>query len=267
VHRRATAAAGVAVLILAALTATACTGGRPAPAPSASPTPSAHDALVASAQVLTRIPYDFSAADGTRVTVRGSVLPVEQRLRMDVVQRIDKVGTMTMQILMAGPENYVRVSVPGLTLPGTEKTHGRWLHVDPARMGGVSQGLGNVTGSGVFGDPFDVTTIVERATGVERVDATHFTGTADLTQVDSMVLDADLVKRLGGAASAVPFEATLDMAGRLSSLTVDLPAAGGAAARTVSATFSAFDHATVPQPPAPKDVMEAPDAVYKIFTG
>lgn len=237
-----------------------------APTSSAPPTP--QEELASSVKVFNDTPYHFTAADGEGMTVAGDVRPTDKAVQMTLKQHIANVGQMTMRFLIVDPDYYLKISVPGLTLPGTETAHGRWLHVDPKKMGGMDQGLGKLGSEEENGDPFDATTMVRNAATVQKVDDTHFKGTLDLTDVDGMTVDSDLVKALGDKAKSIPFTATVDSEHRLTAMTVTIPpVTGHKKTRVMTVTYSGFGQATQITKPTADQSTEAPEKLYQIFNG
>jgi hypothetical protein len=93
-----------------------------------------------------------------------------------------------------------------------------------------------------------------------------FAGTVDLTKAaEAGSLDATLLTRLGDQGQAVPFTARLDPQGRLSEMTVQLPAAGQGPAGELKITYSDYGSATPAQRPAADQVAEAPEGFYNLF--
>ena len=271
---RAWATAGLLALALTTPAVAGCSvdktsSSKPdAAAPASSAPPSAQEELAASVKVFNDTPYHFTAADGEGMTVAGDVRPTDKAIRMTLKQHISGAGLMTMKFLIIDPEYYLKISVPGVTLPGTENAHGRWLHVDPKKMGGMDQGLGRLGSSGdESGDPFDATTMVRSAADVQKVDDTHYKGTLDLTDADGMTIDSDLVKALGANARSIPFTATVDEEHRLTGMKVTLPAVTGHKARVTSVTYSGFGQSTEVTKPTADQTVEAPEKLYQIFNG
>jgi hypothetical protein len=275
VRTRIWATAGVLALALVSPAVAGCSvtkGSSSKPggaAPTTSAPPAPQEELAASVKVFNDTPYHFTAADGEGMTVAGDVRPTDKAVQMTLKQHIAGAGQMTMRFLIVDPDYYVKISVPGLTLPGTENAHGRWLHVDPKKMGGMDQGLGRLgSGQEENGDPFDATTMVRNAATVEKVDDTHFKGTLDLTDVDGMTVDADLVKALGAKATSIPFTATVDSEHRLTAMKVTIPpVTGHKKTRVMTVTYSGFGQDTEVKKPTADQTMEAPAKLYQIFNG
>jgi hypothetical protein len=93
-----------------------------------------------------------------------------------------------------------------------------------------------------------------------------YTGTLDLTKAtDADIVDKKIVKDLGEAAKSVPFEATLDDKGRLSSLKINVPAGTKTKAQTWEVTYSDYGTAPKVEKPPAAETMEAPQAVYNLL--
>ncbi|GIF73720.1 hypothetical protein [Asanoa siamensis] len=92
--------------------------------------------------------------------------------------------------------------------------------------------------------------MVKGMTGLKETAPNTFTGTVDLTvNSDLDVTDEETLKALGDKAKSIPITVTLDGEERLSSLVMEIPAAGKAKAQKATITFSDFDK--VEQPKAP----------------
>jgi hypothetical protein len=132
-----------------------------------------------------------------------------------------------------------------------------WLRLDPARLS-PDAGLGLDDRL----EPAGVVSLVKAATGVTvaggGTGAGRYAGTVDLTRAyDSDVVTDARVTALGDAARAVPFEARLDDAGRLVSVTLKVPE------RTVTVTYTPVDQVTVAAPEGKLDA--APASIYALL--
>jgi hypothetical protein len=78
-------------------------------------------------------------------------------------------------------------------------------------------------------------------------------------------VDSDELTALGDQAKTVPFQATLDDAHRLTSVTIDVPAAGKTAAYQYHVSYTSYGAApTISAPPA-NQVQQAPAAAYALL--
>ncbi|GAA2381129.1 hypothetical protein [Dactylosporangium salmoneum] len=140
---------------------------------------------------------------------------------------------------------YTRIT--GLPLPGFDGN--TWYRVDPQR----------VTKPGALGlsaikDPTEVQALMAAAHDVTR-DGQMYRGTVDMTRVVAWgPVNVGQVRQLGEAARAIPFEATVDGSGRLTSVRVRIPD------DTVEATYSDFGVPVSVQEPAGAEPL--PDHLY-----
>jgi hypothetical protein len=139
---------------------------------------------------------------------------------------------------------------------GINKT--KWMHLDPAKVEDKTQLPIDTAGNPAVG----TAGMLQGAAEVKQSDATHFSGVVDVTAADSLVApDADLLKKVGDKAKAVPFTATVDEQGRHTALKLD-----GAAidpGLTVDLVFSGFDAVKAITKPA--GAVNAPASLYAMF--
>ncbi|MFG2044652.1 hypothetical protein [Dactylosporangium sp. NPDC048998] len=97
---------------------------------------------------------------------------------------------------------------------------------------------------------------------VERTDATHFTGTVDVTAANSVLTPSDdVLKKAGAKARSVPFTATIDDRGRLTAFNIQGASIDPDLAMEL--TFTGFG--SVLPITEPTDAIPAPDSVYGLF--
>jgi hypothetical protein len=172
------------------------------------------------------------------------------------------VGTATLDVKAAGAALQVKSLLVGQDLyvrvPGVTKAGG-WTHVDVSRLPeGASIGLrpGQI-------DPANTAALLTTSTDVQPVDARSYRGTLDLTRAVGVTgIDKVSVDGWGAAAQNVPFTAGLDEAGRLSALTIQLPALAGQPAQPLEILYSDYGTTVAAQKPAADQVTEAPEALY-----
>ena len=158
--------------------------------------------------------------------------------------------------LLIGQDLYVQI--PGITKAGT------WTHVDVSRLPeGANVGLrpGQI-------DPANTAKLLSSTTDVQQVDARSYKGTLDLTKVAGITgVDKVTVDSWGSAANQVPFTAGLDDQGRLSALTIQLPAANGQPSRPLEVLYTDYGTPVNVQRPAASEIIEAPANVYSSLGG
>src|SRR5262249_10349875 len=113
------------------------------------------------------------------------------------------------------------------------------------------------------GDALDLAGFITKVANVKQTDATHLSGTIDLTAATGLSApSADTLSKAGAPAKALPFTATLDHQGRITELKVT-----GSSDLTAAFQLSNFGSPTPVQTPPASDVIEAPDSIYQFFNG
>ncbi|MEV4624130.1 hypothetical protein AB0J74_36135 [Asanoa sp. NPDC049573] len=173
-----------------------------------------------------------------------------------------KLGEMTMTVAAAGRELKIQVRTIGTDvylqadgMPGVEA--GKWLKIAGDRLAGSS--------FDVFpeSDPAGTQRILDAISDIKKDGPGKFSGTIDLTKTSTNKAAA---ASLGEKFKALPFTATVDDQGRLTSTTIDVSPAEPSAGKT-TATYSDFGTAVTVEPPPAGDTVPAPDDVVKLLTG
>ena len=150
------------------------------------------------------------------------------------------------------------VQVPGVTKANT------WTHVDVSRLPeGANVGLrpGQI-------DPINTQQVLTSTTDVHQVDSRSYAGTLDLTKVAGITgVDKSTVTTWGAAAKNVPFTVGLDDQGRLSALTIQLPAATGQQAYPLDVLYTDYGTPVTADRPAAAEIVEAPSDLYSALGG
>jgi hypothetical protein len=158
--------------------------------------------------------------------------------------------------LIVGQDLYVQI--PGVTKAST------WTHVDVSRLPeGANVGLrpGQI-------DPANTADLLASSTDVQQVDPRNYRGTLDLTKVAGIAgVDQVTVDGYGAAAQHVPFTASVDEQGRLSVLTIQLPAANGQQAQPLEVLYTDYGTTVEAQRPPAAQITEAPDSLYTSLGG
>ncbi|WP_344933188.1 hypothetical protein [Actinoplanes nipponensis] len=163
---------------------------------------------------------------------------------------------INVKTLLVGQDLYVKV--PGVTKGDT------WTHVDVSRLPeGADVGLrpGQI-------DPANTAQLLTSTTDVQQADSRSYRGTLDLTKAAGVAgVDQTLVKTWGAQAQNVPFTAGLDEQGRLSALTIQLPAVNGQQAQPLEVLYTDYGIKVEAQKPAATETTEAPDSLYTTLGG
>jgi hypothetical protein len=171
--------------------------------------------------------------------------------------------TLLSDFLVVQQQSWIKIrftDTEGLT--GLPKLPKKWMLIDPAKVkdADVPLAYDNET------DPGEAGAVLRAIVDVEQTSAGHFTGTTDLTQQGQAdIVDAARLKALGEKAKAVPFEATVDGQGRLTSTVVKIPAAGKAKAGRYEITYSGYGSTPTPAVPAADEQQKATKDAYELL--
>ncbi|GAA0802420.1 hypothetical protein [Spirilliplanes yamanashiensis] len=163
---------------------------------------------------------------------------------------------ITVEALLADQDLYVKV--PGVTEAG------KWVHVDVARLPeGANVGLvpGRI-------DPTNTAELLSSTTDVRSTGPGSYAGTLDLTKAAGVAgVDKVMIDGYGQAASAIPFRAGVDDQGRLSELTLDLPALNGRPVQPLEVLYTDYGTPVTAAKPTAAEIVEAPESLYKTLGG
>lgn len=159
------------------------------------------------------------------------------------------------ELIVVNDDHYARVT--GLQLLGLDPS--KWLHLDGRRIESLARfGITDVL------DPLGLAVLSSGIASAERTGDRSFRGTFDLSKPAAGISDKD-IKDLADKAKNIPFEATLDAEGRLSTVKFTIPARGNQPARTVDMTISDYGAKVDVTRPVASQVVEAPDIVYSFI--
>lgn len=265
------AGAGLGLLATAAFGMAGCTEGGTGAAPgasasSASGSPEASAtggttgsdaaaALAASTTDLGSTSFKITMSAGTALSMTGAVDP-PNGVGSTTLNVGAGSGTVKVQTLLVGQDLYLKL--------GEASASAKWMHVDVSRLPeGANIGIrpGQI-------DPANTERLLRSTTEVRQIDARTFAGTLDLTRAVGFTgVSKITIDGYGEAAKTVPFRASLDEQGRLSSMTVDLPAAAGQQAQPLEVRYTDFGAAVTVTKPTAAEVTEAPESVYTTLGG
>lgn len=257
---------GLGLMAATALAVAGCTDdatpgtGGPSSTPSASVSsgaadPAAAAALSSATAALGTTSFKITMTSGTALSLTG------------LMDAPNGVGTGTLALkgtntevqvktLLVGEDLYVQV--PGVTKADT------WTHIDVNRLPeGANVGLrpGQI-------DPANTERLLAATTDVQQVDSRSYRGTLDLTKVAGVTgIDQATVDTWGPSAQSVPFTAGLDEQGRLSELTMQLPAVAGQQAQPLEVLYTDYGTPVTATRPAADKVIEAPENLYTTLGG
>ncbi|HYN94997.1 MAG TPA: hypothetical protein VES42_14205 [Pilimelia sp.] len=141
-----------------------------------------------------------------------------------------------------GDDTYTRMDAGGEAVPGMDgKT---WRHASRS----------SDPNTAAAGDPTAYARLMETSADVQKVGDNDFKGTIDFTKAAEKGLggiDKKQVNALGAQMKAVPFTATVDGEGRLTRLTMTMPAMAGQPPQPMDVRYSDFGvKVDVQKPPA-----------------
>jgi hypothetical protein len=257
---------GLGILATVALGVAGCSGDNGTPSattsqPAATPAssgpanPTAASALGSAAATLDNTSFKITMTSGPGVNLTGFV-DAPNHKGTGTLKLSGPNANLEVKSLLVDQDMYVQI--PGVTKAGT------WTHVDVARLPeGANTGLrpGQI-------DPANTAQLLASTTDVQQVDSRSYKGTLDLTKVAGVTgVDKVTVNSWGTAASQVPFTAGLDDQGRLSALTLQLPAVNGKQSPPLEVLYTDYGTTVNAKRPAASEVTEAPDNLYKALGG
>ncbi len=225
----------------------------PAPGASASvgaADPAAAEALGAATAKLGNTSFKVTATSGSGFEVVGLMDPPNSAGTVTLTATGQNTEVQVKSLLV-GQDLYVKV--PGITKGDT------WTHVDVSRLPeGANVGLrpGQI-------DPVNTSQLLTSTTDVRQTGAGSYAGTLDLTKAANVAgVDQKAVTTWGAQAKNVPFTAGVDDQGRLSALTIQLPAVNGQQAQPLEVLYTDYGTKVDAQRPAAAQITEAPEELY-----
>jgi hypothetical protein len=221
------------------------------------------DVLLASLPDASTGSFRFTVEDG-EIPTAGEIDAGSESYRVGFRYREPEAGfTMLSDFLVVRKQSWIKIRFTGTEgLTGLPELPKKWMLLDPAKIKGddVPLAYENET------DPGEAGAVLRAIVDVERTGAGRFTGTTDLTQQgEAEIVDAARLKALGEKAKAVPFEATVDGQGRLTSTVVRIPAAGKAKAGKYEIKYTGYGSTPTPAVPAADEQQRATKATYELL--
>jgi hypothetical protein len=256
-----------ASLLTPGLAACKIGGGQPdaaSPAVSATPLDPAKQELIASTEEMRKGNFRF-AVSGDGVT-GGGVVHQPSRSAQISIKSDDPAASfsMDMDLIYLEPESWVKLDVGRIKgLPGMDQVStGKYLHLDQSK----TKDLKNLTFDFSTIDPAGAPVLTEAVVDVQKKGEGSYSGTIDLSKASEvMMVNPSTVTALGVQANRLPFAAKLDSQGRLTSLTIQVPATEKSKAQELKVSYSDYGVVTPPQKPAASETEEAPAEVYDLF--
>ncbi|GAB3837235.1 hypothetical protein ACFPIJ_17020 [Dactylosporangium cerinum] len=228
--------------------------GRPIATASALPP---EEALLAAVHAVDATAYSFTIKQGSK-SGSGRIDPAAKSATATLGGTVDQV-TASVAYTVITPELWVKADFGEELNQRWGFPGDTWMLIDTSKASDSATLPVDEAGAPRFG----VTDLFKHGlTQVQRTDATHFTGTVDMTAADSVFAPSgDVVKDAGGKAKAVPFTATVDSQGHLTVFTVN----GASIDPELAVKLTFADFGAVPPVTRPANAITAPTAVYALF--
>jgi hypothetical protein len=243
-----------AIAALGLVSACGTTDGTGTDGPSSTPTLSPIEQLKASTKDVASTSHKVTAKDSTKDVIASAD---QSASAASLSASFEEEGVkFNVDFLIIGNERYVKIA--GLPIPGIDSK--KWMRFDMSKVKDPSNG-----GPEDMKDPAALKAFTEAIVTAESTGERSYKGTVDASKAtDAGLFDTDVISGLGDKAKSVPFEATLDDKGRLSTIKIMVPAYGSTKEDTINATVSGYGSTTLAKP-ATADVVEAPETVYQIL--
>lgn len=173
---------------------------------------------------------------------------------------------MTLDVIYVAPETWAKVNFNGnatQTLPALKQlATGKYLHLDPTKAKNIKDPRLDFTKV----DPAGSKALAEAVTDVKRTGDGAYAGTIDLSKAtEGQLADQTLIATLGAQAKTLPFQAQVDPQGRLSKLTIQVPATAQTKAQELTVSYSDYGSTSPAQKPLASETQEAPAELYQLF--
>jgi hypothetical protein len=165
--------------------------------------------------------------------------------------------TEVMTFLLTKDRSWMKVKDTPASPDGLPR---KWMSFDPKKL---KYGDGKPMVYSHDSAPKYAIVVFETADDLSRTSPGHFRGTINLGPLD--FLTAAHLKALGNKAHSIPFTAVLDDQGRLTTITLQIPAAGKSKASTFVITYDQYGTAAVPKPPTAAEQTKGPSVLYRLF--
>ncbi|HTJ35369.1 MAG TPA: hypothetical protein VL738_19255 [Dactylosporangium sp.] len=249
------------IAVLATSGVAACGGEDPAegtgaPGAAVSTAPAPKDVLLKAVQTLDTASFNFTIkqagmSGGGRVDAKTKAALVELTGKVEG-------QSIALAYTVIAPDVWLKADLGTVANKQLGITKTKWMHIDTTKVEDKTQLPIDTEGNPAIG----TAGMLQGASDVKQADATHFSGVVDVTATDSLVApDAELVKKVGDKAKAVPFTATIDEQGRLIALKLD--GTGIDPGLTADLVISGFDSVKAITKPA--GAVNAPAALYAMF--
>ena len=207
--------------------------------------------LNAAVQEPTKTSYKYSMKAGD-ASGTGTVDPTLKQSSMVIT-----VAEFKTEVLIIDPELYARIS--GLPVTGVDAK--KWLKIDRTKIKSFAAlGIRDVN------DPTGVNTLAKTIATIQKTGDKSYKGTLDLSKgSDAFGLDEAAVRQLAEKAKAIPFEATVNDAGKLATWKMTIPAYGAEKETAFQLAYSEHGSKFPVTKPAAGETANPPQVVYDML--
>jgi len=269
-NRRRWALAGLAMIASLGLATAGCADNSDSSDDTATVTSAtpvdAKQALADSVKALAEGNFKFTLAD-SESTGSGSVHEPSKSAELQAKAKSGAEGEFGLGFVIVDQDRWIKLDL-GPEINAALKLPKKWMHIDQTKVtdSELLKEMSIEFGNAEKVDPVGSAIILKSVVTAQRTGEGAYSGTVDLTKAtDAGLVDEDDVSKLSDKAKAVPFTATVDGQGRLTKLTVDVPAAGAVAAHQLEATYSDYGAATAAHEPPAGQTQEAPASAYEVL--
>ncbi|MBX7265133.1 hypothetical protein KIF24_03025 [Micromonospora sp. Llam7] len=251
----------IAATAVALLAATLVAGCDDKATPEAAPPPDPKQELLAAVPDEQDPAFRFTTSDAAG-DVSGVVDPANQGMDIDTVTK-DKDFTLEMSFRMVETRTWMRVNFKGAKdIQKLMKLPTKWMELDPTKVEGPDS-LPAYEGT----DPGNAEAIIQAATEVQTGEPGTYAGAVDLSAVPELADILEGLAALDDAAGQLPLTAVVGADGNLTSLTLEIPAAGKQKASEYVVEY--FDFGSAPEVVAftGDTAQQAPAAAYDLLNG
>jgi hypothetical protein len=209
-------------------------------------------------------PFRFTGKDVTG-DISGSVDPAAKGLDLKTSIKDPEHGFTThIAFRVVGDDAWTKISFTGAEgLTGLPKLPKKWLKLDATKFTDADS-MPSYDGA----DQGNAGPLVQAATSVQDDGAGKYSGMIDLTSGEAAkVLEAEQMTALGEAAKQVPFTAVVGADQNLSSLILEVPAAGTAKAFQYVVSYQDYGSTPKITAPAAGQAQNAPKVAYDLLNG
>ncbi|BCJ51734.1 hypothetical protein Asp14428_32090 [Actinoplanes sp. NBRC 14428] len=208
--------------------------------------------------------FHFRVRGGTQ-PMQGVLDAGKKAFRIDVSEKDPDLGfTLSMKFLVVDETTWMKVNFSGTEgLTGLPRLPKKWMLLDPSRIDDKDDAPLEYDGET---DPGEAGAVLRAIVDVRSTGPGTYAGTTDLTrQGEAGIVTDEVLRALGAKAKAVPFEATVDAQGRLTSTIVKVPAAGKTKPADYAVTYDGYGTVESPSEPAPAEQQKATKDAYAML--